>query len=211
MYIVPGLDDVKIACITLKVKGVELFGFLLYSDSDRVLVDYMKEGIFELDIITGNQCVLFVIEPPSKKWFSYVKQKQHIWWDSYGTRYTKKRRLVDKLSESLRNFTTKFSGITVDGNSNCTIVIGNDNSVRLDSLIQEEYNVVFDRQEALNIAKHFGVEYRSLPCIVFFNELEGNEIVIKYLGNHKDQTSIKNYLRSFFDSEEFKKLIESGV
>lgn len=209
MYIVPGLDDVKIACITLKVKGIELFGFLLYSDSDRVLVDYMKEGIFELDLITGDNCVIFVIEPPSSKWFSYVKQKNHIWWDSYGKRY-EKRSLVEKITESLSNLTSKFSGISVNGNSNCTIVIGNGKIMGLSSLMQEEYNSIFDRQEALNIAKHFGVEYSSLPCIVFFKDLESNEIAIKHIGNHQDQTSIKNFFRSFFESQEFINLVGVG-
>ncbi|MBY0062365.1 hypothetical protein [Priestia aryabhattai] len=209
MYIVPGLDEVKIACITLKIRGIELFGFLLYTDTDHVLVNYMQDGIFELDRITGEKCAVFVIEPPSKRWFSYVKQKHHVWWDAYGTQI-EKRSLLDRLSESIHNMRNKFSRISISDNNNCQIVIGNGNVIGLGNLMQEEYNTIFDRQEALSIAKHFGLGYSSLPCIVFFKELESNEIFTKHLGKHEDRESLKEYFRRFFDSKEFKDLLEGG-
>ncbi|MFE4241825.1 hypothetical protein [Peribacillus butanolivorans] len=208
MYIVPGLDDVKIACITLKVRGIELFGFLLYADTDHVLVEYMQDGIFELDQITGDKCAVFVIEPPSKRWFSYVKKKQHLWWDMYG-KGAEKSSLVAKLNESLNNMESKFSGISISENSNCQIVIGDGNITGLGHLIQEEYNTIHDRQEALNIAKHFGLGYSSLPCIVFFKELDSNEIFVKHLGNYQDRESIKYYFREFFESSEFINLLKA--
>lgn len=211
MYIVPGISDVKIACITLKTKGIELFGFLLYTDSDRVLVDYIQDGIFELDRITGDKCAVFVIEPPSKRWFSYVKQKQHTWWKMYGDKYSERNSLRQKLSESVKNLMNTFNRITINDNSNCQIVVGVNNTISLDHIVQSDYNTVFDRQEALNIAKHFGLEYRSLPCLVFFDSLDSKEIVIKELGEHTDRETLKTYFRIFFDSTEFQHLIKRGV
>ena len=49
MIPIPGLEDVKIKWVLLEKEGFLLFGFLLYTNSDRALVDYMKDGLFDLD------------------------------------------------------------------------------------------------------------------------------------------------------------------
>ena len=205
MIPVPGLEHIRIAWIRLEKEGFVLFGFLLYTSSDRAIVDYIKEGIFELDILSGDECAIFVIESPSKEWIEYTKYSNHSWWRLFGKELME--RTYDQKIESNKQKMSLLEKNIIENNHNCTIVIGDDNHIALWQLISPEINLLFNRAEAINVAKHFNLECSDIPCLIFFNDLDSHVIWNSPIGQLDTQNELKIFFRKFFDSNDFTSLL----
>lgn len=202
---IPGFDQVQVVWLRLEKEGFSLFGFLLYTSSDRVVVDYMKEGIFDLDILSGDECYIFVIESPSKEWIELTKQSNHSWWRLFGREHFEKE---NKNIDSGRKGLSLLEKNIVENNRDCTIVIGNENCISLNQIIEPPSNLLFNRAEALNVAKHFGLGSKDVPCLIFFKDLKSDVIWKSSIGEFESQKELKNFFRDFFDSSDFLSLLK---
>jgi hypothetical protein len=206
MVLIPMVGQVQIQWLCLQINETNLFGFLLYTNSDRALVDYMSDGVCELDFLSTNQCAIFVIEAPSKQWIEYTRMSNHIWWRKFG------QAIVDtsseeELAQPRRNTVSLMAKNIVENNQNCTIVIGEDNKISLQQLLVPINHLPFDRTEALAISRYFNLQNNDIPCLVFFRDVNDSIIWKSRLGNLRDQQGIKEFFRNFFDSSDFQSLL----
>ena len=65
MFPIVDLANLRMALVRVQSKEIVLYGFLLYTDLDTVLVEYVKLSFGELDVLAGPECVIFVVEAPS--------------------------------------------------------------------------------------------------------------------------------------------------
>ena len=209
MIPVPGLEQVKISWINIQKEGFNLFGFLLYTACDKVVTEYIKDGIFDLDILSGEDCAIFVVEPPSKNWIDYTKNKNHIWWKLYGNKLEKKDSLFtqSKIDDFVENFTSIFRKNIIANNKNCNIIIGDGNTITLDQLINPSLSELYNRSESINVARHFNLTAKDIPCLIFFKDINDTVIWNSPLGNLTSHERLNYFFRDFFESNEFKSLL----
>lgn len=209
MIPVAGLEQVNVAWIVLQKEGYVLYGFLLYTDADRAVVDFMSDGIFDLDVLSGDNCAIFVIESPSEKWITYSKQGDHTWWQLFGKQLAEKTLAEKQVDESSKSFWQKitfFQKIIIQNNANANIVVGDNNIVTLAHIIQPRISLLYNRNEAFEVAKHFGIAKTELPCLIFFKDLKGRVIRKRPLEQFDSQVSLKKFFRDFFDGDDFKSM-----
>ncbi|MBC9786656.1 hypothetical protein H1S01_19635 [Heliobacterium chlorum] len=191
--------EIQANWIIIKNQGYELFGFLLYTDADESIVNYISTGIFDLDILKGEKCQIFIIEAPSNRWIQHAASLQHPWWKLFGSNY------ANKIEDKTENYISRKLALDIiSNNKKCIIITGNGNQINLNQLL-EPYNY-FNRSEALRIAKHFGLNYNEVPCLIFFYDLYSRDVFKIDLRNIQD---LKSFFRNFFDSEEYYELINN--
>jgi hypothetical protein len=205
MVLIPTVGQVQIEWLCLQIGTINLFGFLLYTNSDRILVDYMSDGICELDFLSGNQCAIFVVESPSKQWIEYTKLNNHIWWRRFGQAIVDSS--LEQLAQSSRSKASLMAKSIVENNQNCTIVIGDDNKTSLEQILAPINHLPFDRTEALAISRHFRLQNLDIPCLIFFKDVNDSIIWKSTLGHLRKQQDIKEFFRRFFDSPDFQSLL----
>lgn len=209
MIPVPGLEQVKVKWILLEQEGFLLYGFLLYSNQDVPLVEYMERGLGELDRLSGSECAIFVIEPPSKEWVQYTRRKKHSWWRLFGEELVADRLDEDDDSEELTT-SRKVSVLErniIENNHHSVIIVGDGNTMLLKSLMDPDSDIFFDRDDALDVARFFGIDYQEIPCLIFFEELESRVIWKSILSHLSTQKEVKEFFREFFNSDEFRALL----
>ncbi|MDJ0531787.1 MAG: hypothetical protein QNJ70_04690 [Xenococcaceae cyanobacterium MO_207.B15] len=205
MVLIPTLEQAKVKCLCLQTNQFTLFGFLLYTNCDRVIIDYMSDGICELDCLSGERCLIFVSESPSKQWIEYAKLNGHLWWRKFGQTIAESSSTSPENS-TLRNISLLAQNI-VKNNPNSTIIIGDDNKTSIRQIITPDTNLPFDRTEALRMAHHFQVRITDIPCLIFFKDLNSSVIWKSTLGHLREQNDVKIFFRSFFDSSDFQSLL----
>lgn len=208
MIPVPSLDHVRVKWILLEGEGYILFGFLLYTSADRVLVDYMTDGIIELDYLSGESCAVFVIESPSSNWVDYTEDKDHSWWRLYGRELLKEERNRGQKSSKRSKSLLEIRRTFIDNIQDSIIVIGDENQMTLRDLVNPSPKLLFNREEALNVAKHFGVDMFEIPCMIFFEHFDSRIIHKLLLGNLQSQQEVKEHFREFFGGAEFVALLD---
>lgn len=200
MFPIPGFEQIKIAWFEIQQQGYLLYGFLLYTASDRVLADFMKDGIYDLDVLSGDQCVIFVIESPSKEWIQYTKTSNHSWWKIVGKDVIQQS--LKQYSEQIRENFLLIKDL-IPYSPNLSFSIGNEDTVTLDQIINPPINIPYNRAEAYKIAKHFGVNISEIPCLIFFKDLDSTDIYKApiALNNCKTQDEVKITFREFFGKD----------
>ena len=205
MVLFPTLEQAKVKWLCLQTNHVTLFGFLLYTNSDRVIVDYMSDGICELDYLSGEQCLIFVSESPSKQWIEYTRLNSHLWWRTF------RQTIAENSSTSPENLKartiTLLARNIVENNEKSNVIVGNNNKVLIQQIINPDINLLFDRTEALRIARHFQVQPKDVPCLIFFKDLNSSVIWKSTLGHLTEQNDVKNFFRVFFNSSDFQSLL----
>lgn len=211
MMPIPGLEQIKIQWLLIEKGGYKLYGFLLYTGTDTVLVEYLKEGLIDLDILSGDECVIFLIEPPSKKWINYTKKKNHNWLKLFPQRANTRD---DKNEKQLASLDDKADAVDqllkmiISNVSDSTIVIGNNNTISLEHLLDPQYDELYDRSEALEVAKHFHLSAANIPCLIFFKDIDSDLIWSKSLVEYTNNAQLNSFFRVFFESEDFKSLLK---
>jgi hypothetical protein len=203
------LDQVRIAWVEIRGAGFVLYGFMLYSDQDTVLVEFMhhQSGLAEVDQLSGPECAIFVIESPSRKWIEYAKHHKHPWWSILGNRIPQfadedvpatgetNSRISQTVETLLRHQTTVM------------ISVGDDQPVSLRHLIEPDYASLYDRTEIWNVVRHFGLKPQEIPCIVFFRDIDQGEIDVVCLRDIRSARQATLSLRDFFGGGDFERLL----
>ena len=204
MLPIPGLEQIRIQWLMIEKGGYKLYGFLLYTGADNVLVDYLKEGITDLDMMSGKECAIFLIEPPSKKWITYARKKGHQWLSLFQQNEPAKEPVP--ADNGLNR--DQLVNVLVSGNERSVVVVGNNNVVSFNQLLEPEYDELYNRSEALSVARHFNLKWTDIPCLIFFKDLDGNVIWNKNLGEYLTMKDLNYFFRTFFASTEFQSLLK---
>ncbi|MEB4870171.1 hypothetical protein P8831_15705 [Priestia megaterium] len=215
MFLVPSLEDVRITLIKLKTQKYELYGFLLYTEQDEDIVDYMKKGIYELDVLSGDMCAIFVIESATTQWIDYTRRKKHRWWKLNEKMLNEElKRVQEEQKKRQIDATQIFAQISFSNIENSNIILGNDNTlggnncVSLQQLLEPSLTLPYGRSEAIRVARHFKLKSTNLPSLIFFEDLDSH--VIWHLPlRGKDKRELTYCFREFFESDEFYSLINS--
>jgi hypothetical protein len=207
MIPVVGLDQVRISWIEIQKEGYVLYGFLLYTDTDQALRQYVSDGLIELDTMSGRECAIFVIDSPSKKWIEMTKRKEHIWWKLFGT---EQHQSVSSESDARNENIIDARLRAISNNNDLIVQTGNNETVRLEQLLVPNLERIYDRNEAFQIASHFNIQRDQIPCLVFFKDIEGDMIDLVYLQQHETYDSLRMFFRWFFSSAYFLQLLSKA-
>lgn len=207
MIPVPGLEQVKVMWVLIEKEGYRLYGFLLYTMADKALSEYIRGGIFDLDLLSGDECAIFLIKSPSKEWIRYSQTNNHAWWKLYGNELSE--RAKNRQDELRRSKISLLEKNIIENNHDCTIVIGDGNSVSLWQIIEPELDLPYQPAEALRVARHFGLKSTDVPCLIFFQDLNSNVIWRAPLGTLNSSTDVKMFFREFFESTDYRSLIST--
>src|SRR5215831_18744845 len=81
MLLVPNLEMVQCAWITIKSGTHYLYGFLLFVAGDHFFPQYLSnEGLADLECWTANNCQIFILQSPSAQWIDYSRRNDTLWW-----------------------------------------------------------------------------------------------------------------------------------
>src|SRR6266567_4836492 len=98
MFPVLDLASLRLSWIRIRSEHFVLYGFMLYSDLDTALVDYVRLAFSELDYLAGVECAIFVIEAPSLEWIETAHRKNHPWFRILGQSVRKDSAIMQTLS-----------------------------------------------------------------------------------------------------------------
>jgi hypothetical protein len=200
------LDQVRVAWIEIRGEGFVLYGFMMYSDLDTPLVEYMRRGLSELDYISGSECAIFVIESPSEKFIEHAKRAQHPWWRLFGED-------VAPVAAAADGRRVPASGITqlLLENQNVVLMeVGDARPVSLRHLLEPDYSILYDREEVWRAVKHFGLKPDEIPCIVFFRDLDQGDLTVVDLRDIKTLSQATHTFRKFFSGGDFKRILNEA-
>jgi hypothetical protein len=201
MLLFPGLSEIKIQWLAIQQGNYKLYGFLIYTGADTVIVEFLKEGILDLDVLSGNECAIFLIEPPSKKWINYVRKSGHPWAQFFND-------LINPAPGHANVRQPKVGAevpgtVTIEDITTSVVILGNDNHVLMNQLLEPDYDALFDRSEAYKVAEHFHIAKQEIPCLIFFKDIDDHLIWMQQLDDYDTLKSLKIFFRNFFDSPAF--------
>ncbi|WPV67796.1 hypothetical protein [Chitinophaga sp. LS1] len=205
MMPVKGIEEVKIKWLSIERNRFKLYGFLLYTGCDEVLVRYMEEGIYDLDNISGNDCAIFLIEPPTVRWLDYTQKINHPWRDCFYNDGSNATTPPDGcFTQPGRTLQPGDIQKLVENVDNSIIVIGDNVRVNGGRLLNPDFNMLYNRSDAYDVIRYFNMEYSEVPCLIFFKDLDEKVIWKHPLANFTDISQLRTYFRKFFGSEEYK-------
>jgi hypothetical protein len=203
------LNQVHVAWIEIRGQGFVLFGFMLYSDQDTPLVEFMQRqsGLAELDGLSGAECAIFVIESPSRKWVEYARRHDHPWWKLFGNR------AVEFKTATLHRPSRRVEAAVetlFQNRSNILVAIGDDESVTLRHLLEPDYGSLYDRTEIWEVVRHFGLTPQEVPCIVFFKDIDQGDFEVFCLRDIRTPRQATTTFRNFFGGPEFDRILREA-
>lgn len=205
------LNQVHVAWIEIRGQGFVLYGFMLYSDQDIALVEFMQRqsGLAELDELSGPECAIFVIESPSRKWVEYARRHNHPWWHLFGSRAgqrsgqeDQRKRPSPRIAEAVETL-LQYQGRVL-------VAVGEDEPVTLRHLLQPDYGSLYDRREIWEVVRHFGLTPQDIPCLVFFRDLDQGDIEVVTLREIRTTRQATLAFREFFAGPDFGRLIREA-
>jgi hypothetical protein len=200
------LNQVRVAWIEIRGQGFILYGFMLYSDLDTPLVEYMRRGLSELDYLSGSECAIFVIESPSEKFIQHAKRVQHPWWRLFGGSLAPLVREGDGRLER----GSDVPRILLENQNAVLIEVGDNRPVPLRHLVEPDYSVLYDREEVWAAVQHFGLSPDEIPCIIFFQDLDKGDLTVVDLRDIRTLNQATHSFRKFFAGGDFKKILKEA-
>jgi hypothetical protein len=218
MFPVVDLANLRVALVRVQSKEIVLYGFLLYTDVDTVLVEYVKLGFGELDVLAGPECVIFVVEAPTREWIEIARRKKSPWFEivkglkpvssalpkgpagvpAGGTESSASA----KQEELLRLLT-----VLVQNPESCVFELSEGEVTDARHLLDPQYQLPYNRFEALEVARFFGVKLDEVPCLILFERLEASEVWALKLGEIQTVQQAKVYFRKAFASADFDRIL----
>ena len=202
------LDQVRVAWVEIRGAGFVLYGFMLYSDLDTPLVEYMRAGLAELDHLSGSECAIFVIESPSRKWMEYTKRSGHPWWKLFGKNMP--RDGLDGTGTYRPLSPEAIFERIVEHRNSVLVKVDDGDPVPLRHLLDPEYDVLYDRNEVWQVARHFSLSPDEVPCIVFFENLDQDTVTVVDLKEIRTVRQATQSFRRFFSSPDFNRLLSEA-
>jgi hypothetical protein len=206
MFPIFNLDQVRVAWIEIRGEGFILYGFMLYSDLDTPLVEYMRRGLSELDYLSGSECAIFVIESPSQKFIQHAKRVQHPWWRLFGDSLPSAARAGDGQPEERSD----IARLLLENQNAVLIEVGDTRPVTLRHLVEPDYSVLYDREEVWAAVQHFGLNPDEIPCIVFFRDLDRGDLTVVDLRDIRTVNQATHSFRKFFSGADFKRILSEA-
>ena len=177
-----------------------LYGFMLYSDQDTALVEFMhhQSGLAEVDQLSDPECDIFVIESPSRRWIEYAKHHDHPWWRLFGRHINQFMKDDPVTEDRITNRLAQTVQTLVNHRNSVVISVGDDQTVSLRHLLEPDYSSLYDRTEIWNVVRHFGLKPQEIPCILFFKDLDEGHIDVFYLRDIRSARQATLSFRDFF-------------
>lgn len=201
MIPVVDLNQVHVAWIEIRGEGFVLYGFMLYSDEDAAIVEFMeRSGLAELDELSGPECAIFVIESPSQRWVEYARRHNHPWWRLFGDRTHSTTRQPSQRIAAAADLLLQYR-------SNVLIAISDDERVSLRHFVEPNYGALYDRREIWEVVRHFGLTPQEVPCLVFFRDLDDGDIDVVCLRDVRTPRQATLAFRDYFGGHDFQRLI----
>ncbi len=200
------LDQVRVAWIEIRGEGFILYGFMLYSDLDTPLVEYMRRGLSELDYLSGSECAIFVIESPSEKFIQHARRLQHPWWRLFGDQLPP----VARAGDGRAGQSSGIAHILLENQNEVLVEVGDTRPVPLRHLVEPDYSVLYDREEVWAAVQHFGLSPDEIPCIVFFRDLDRGDLTVVDLRDIKTINQATHSFRKFFSGTDFKRILKEA-
>jgi hypothetical protein len=225
MFAVPDLASLRLAWVRIRDEQFVLYGFLLYSDLDTTLLEYVRLAFSELDYLAGLDCAIFVIEEPSLSWIETARRKNHPWFRVFG-------RFVSRGSASVQDSSQQrqFESVTrenPDENEKDALLarlisfllrdpgsyafqLSAGETVGARHLVSPNYQLPYDRSEIWEVARLFGIKSDEVPCLVLFHDLEAGKIWKLDLSEIKSVDQANKCFRKAFASERYRKILDDA-
>lgn len=197
MIPVPGFEELRIRWIEIRGHNFALYGFVLYSNADRQIIEFMEVGLPLLDRWSGPDTAIFLIEPPNEVWLRYMaSQPGHLW------------HIFESASTD--------PGIAEE-NANTNLLIehadkimlgSDDDRVSLASVLHPNYWLPYDRLEVEQVRAYFGLAADEYPCIIFFDDLQASKFYYNPMPRFPDIQDVRYWFQRLFESSAFKSLLE---
>jgi hypothetical protein len=129
-----------------------LYAFFLYTDEDRNLAAYVRDSFRSLDTLSGNDCLIFLIDEPEEKWLQQARKREY--WSEFQFR------------------TQIWEGFT--------------------------QSRPYDKSQAYDIARHFGLSPAKLPCVVLFKSIHDRELLVYPLDPRWAHEDLSQAFRELF-------------
>lgn len=191
MIPIPGFENIKCDWVTIQGQGFHLYGFFLYTASDHYFPEYMEsDGLMDLDLWTGEECAVFIVQSPSQQWIEYARETNHIWWKLFGKQADFLQPYQDaavlQTSEGLKTIREVFAPCL---------------------------NQYLHTREIAQILHWFGLNPTEHPCMVLFKDLYRDRSV--WYVDLRDTLNVPKYklrisLQQWFDGSQFKKLLKEA-
>ncbi len=208
MIPVTDLNSIQVCWLRLEREGFVLFGFLLYTNADTGIWSFIHNGgMLDLDHITGSHCAVFVLDRPPRDFVVAAQKKNHVWYRYFGESFGPRPGIpANATKEPLESAVPAggFSNNTLQHLNNCVVVIGPENQVAAESLLE---GATIDRDEIGKVLDHFGLDFSAVPCLTWFRRLDDTAFEIIDLRSITDQHSAKRFFRQYFATAEFKRLL----
>ena len=196
MIPIPGLDSVRCAWVEIRQEGFVLHGFLLYRSTDHYFPEYLDgDGLDDLNIWTGEDCAVFVVQSPSAQWIEYTRATKHTWWKLFG-RYADGD--PSTFAELARNV------------GNAAVLAVGEETLTLRDVFAPCLNQFQHSAEIAKILHRFGLGPTEHPCLVLFRDLRDQDVWFVDLRDLRGlpERELGESLQSWFGGREFARIME---
>ena len=197
MIPVPGLDSVRCEWVVIRAEGFTLHGFLVFLASDHYFQEYLDgDGLADLDIWTGRECAVFVVQSPSAKWIEYAKATDHSWWRLFGSLVTAHEEVEEVLVEH-----GKVPLLKIDGSRRT-----------LQEVFAPCLNQFQHGAEMEKILHRFNLGPTDHPSLILFKDLKDRRILYVDMSDLVDlaERDLRTALHRWFAGSEFRKLLSEA-
>jgi hypothetical protein len=205
------LNQVHVAWLQIEGAGFVLYGFMVYSDQDSSLVEFMQRqsGLAELDQLSGDDCAIFVIESPSRKWIEYAKRHNHAWWRLFGS-HLNQGTDSGEIGLSSPSVAEAVETLVRNRGSVLVVVNGEGDPRTLQQMLEPSYDTLYDRNEVWAVVRHFGISPQEVPCILFFKDIDEGDFDVICLRDITSPRQATLSFREFFSGRDFRRLVKEA-
>jgi hypothetical protein len=198
MIPVPGLDAVRCAWIEIRQEGFVLHGFLLYRSTDHFFPEYLDgDGLDDLNIWTGDECAVFVVQSPSAQWIDYTRKSNHTWWKLFG--------------HHTQDGVGTFPNLAKDIGNAAVLAIGQE-TLTFRDVFAPCLNQFQHSAEIAKILRRFGLGPTEHPCLVLFRDIKDRDIWFVDLRDLRGlpERELGESLQRWFGGSEFAEMMEEA-
>jgi hypothetical protein len=196
MIPLPGFKDLEIRWIAIKGRGFLLYGFILYSNADLQIIKFMERSLPFLDIWSGPEAAIFLIEPPSEEWLRYMaSQPDHPW------------HLFESDTEEGKVNADANYDVLMRHADRILLDTGDDEQLLLASVVRPSYAIPYDRLEVERVRQHFRLRANQYPCVIFFEDLYASDFDHIPMPRFPDIQDVRYWFQELFESTVFEGLL----
>jgi hypothetical protein len=192
------LNSVKLSWIKIQGAGFVVYGFLLYTSSDRTIWSFLhrEAGMIELDHLCGRDCAMFVIDEPPRSFVKYAEayekkhKSRHPWIEIFREPPERKEQYAShEFSGKLTIDQIKTGNVTDGG----IVAIGQ--GIKIDSAALFDGPAI-DPEDIAEVLEFFELHFKQLPCLAWFWDIRSKEHRLLDLQSFENSESLLRYFRS---------------